>query len=134
MDRGQEKRPTTPQTEGLKEVNHSVRKVDAVQLALGKDEIRTVALCGGAGMDFFFDAVSLGADAYLTGEAKHHELLLAADCGKTLVVGGHFATEAPSMEALRQKVQTAFPALRTVLLDQPYPVQFIAAEGETHGA
>ena len=105
-----------------------------VQLVPGKDEIRTVALCGGAGMDFFFDAVSLGADAYLTGEAKHHELLLAADCGKTLVVGGHFATEAPSMEALRQKVQTAFPALRTVLLDQPYPVQFIAAEGETHGA
>ena len=101
-----------------------------VQLVPGKDEVRTVALCGGAGMDFFFDAVSLGADAYLTGEAKHHELLLAADCGKTLVVGGHFATEFPPMAALQQKVQAAFPTLRTVLLDQPYPVRFIAAEGE----
>lgn len=33
----EEIRPTTPQTVSLKEVNHSVRKVDAVQLALGKD-------------------------------------------------------------------------------------------------
>ena len=30
-------RPTTPQTENLKQVNHSVRKVDAVQLALGQN-------------------------------------------------------------------------------------------------
>lgn len=30
-------RPTTPQTENLKQVNHSVLKVDARQLALGKD-------------------------------------------------------------------------------------------------
>lgn len=101
-----------------------------VQLVPGKDEVRTVALCGGSAMDFFFDAVALGADAYLTGEAKHHELLLAADCEKTLVVGGHFATEFPPMAALQQKVQAAFPTLRTVLLDQPYPVRFIAAEGE----
>ena len=32
-----EKRPTTPQTEPLRQVNHSVRKVDARQLALGRD-------------------------------------------------------------------------------------------------
>ena len=100
-----------------------------VQLVEGRETIRRVAVCGGAGMDFFFDALAAGADAYLTGEAKHHELLLAADCGKTLVVGGHFATEAPSMDALRQAVQTAFPALRTVLLRQPEPVSFISEEG-----
>ncbi len=98
-----------------------------VQLVPGKDEIRTVAVCGGAAMDLFYDAVSCGADAFLTGEAKHHELLAAADCGKTVVIGGHFATEAPSMAALRDKVQAAFPALKTVLLDQPAPVRFINA-------
>ena len=96
-----------------------------VQLVPGKDAVRRVAVCGGAGMDFFFDAIALGADAYLTGEAKHHELLLAADCGKTLVVGGHFATEAPSMAALQQAVQQAFPTLQTVLLAQPDPVSYI---------
>ena len=98
-----------------------------VQLVPGSDEIRTVAVCGGAAMDLVFDAVSRGADAYVTGEAKHHELLAAADCGKTLVVGGHFATEYPSMAVLRDKVQAAFPELRTVLLDQPAPVRFINA-------
>ena len=100
-----------------------------VQLVEGKEEIRRVAVCGGAGMDFFFDALALGAQAYLTGEAKHHELLMAADCGKTLVVGGHFATEAPSMGALCQAVKAAFPALKTVLLRQPAPVSFISEEG-----
>ena len=98
-----------------------------VQLVPGKDEIRTVAVCGGSAMDFFFDAVALGADAYLTGEAKHHEKLMAADYEKTLVVGGHFATEAPSMRPLCERVQAAFPALQTVLLDQPAPVRFINA-------
>ena len=100
-----------------------------VQLVEGRETIRRVAVCGGAGMDFFFDALALGADAYLTGEAKHHELLLAADCGKTLVVGGHFATETLSMAALQNRVQTAFPALQTVLLRQPAPVSFISEEG-----
>lgn len=100
-----------------------------VQLVEGRETVRRVAVCGGAGMDFFFDALSLGADAYLTGEAKHHELLQAADCGKTLVVGGHFATEVLSMAALQNRVQTAFPALRTVLLRQRTPVCFISEEG-----
>ena len=100
-----------------------------VQLVRGSGEIKTAGVCGGAGMDFFFDALSNGADAYVTGEAKHHELLLAADSGKTLVVAGHFATEYPSMAALRQKVQAAFPALKTVLLAQPDPVSFVKAEG-----
>jgi len=100
-----------------------------VQLVEGGGEIRRVAVCGGAGMDFFFDALALGADAYLTGEAKHHERLMAADCGKTLVVGGHFATEAPSMRALQTAVQQAFPALKTVLLKQKAPVCLISEEG-----
>ena len=100
-----------------------------MQLVPGKGLVRAAAVCGGAGMDFFFDAIALGADAYVTGEAKHHELLAAADSGKTLVVAGHFATESPSMAALRQRVQTAFPDLRTVLLRQPNPVTVITAEG-----
>ena len=100
-----------------------------VQLVPGKDEIKTVAVCGGAAMDVFFDALKAGADAFVTGEAKHHELLAAADSGKTAVVAGHFATEYPSMAALQTKVQAAFPALRTVLLPQPAPAIAIGAEG-----
>ena len=100
-----------------------------VQLVPGKNEIKTVAVCGGAAMDVFFDALKAGADAYVTGEAKHHELLAAADSGKTAVVAGHFATEYPSMAALQAKVQAAFPALRTVLLTQHDPVRFVGAEG-----
>lgn len=101
----------------------------AVQLVPGKGKIRSVAVCGGAGMDFFFDALANGADAFVTGEAKHHELLWAQDSGKTLVVGGHFATEYPSMAAMRAKVQAEFPTLRTVLLPQRAPATLISAKG-----
>ena len=100
-----------------------------VKFAPGKDEIKSVAVCGGAAMDVFFDAVALGADAFVTGEAKHHELLAAADSGRTVVVAGHFATEYPSMAALQAKVQAAFPALQTVLLPQRDPARFVGAEG-----
>ena len=75
-----------------------------VQLVPGRDPIRSVAVCG-------------------------HELLAAADSGKTLVAAGHFATEAPSMAALQTRVQAAFPALRTVLLPQTDPATFVPAEG-----
>lgn len=100
-----------------------------VRLVPGKGEIGTAAVCGGAGMDFFFDALAAGADAYVTGEAKHHALLAAAESGKTLVVAGHFATEYPSMAALQARVQAAFPSLRTVLIAQRDPAADIAAEG-----
>lgn len=55
--------------------------------------IRRVAVCGGSGADFLEAAKAAGADALVTGEAKHHELLLAGDIGICLVDGGHFCTE-----------------------------------------
>ena len=64
------------------------------------NEIKRVAVCGGAGMDFYDEAVKAGADAYVTGEIKHHEMLYAKDKGVTVIEAGHFETENPSMTAL----------------------------------
>lgn len=36
-------------------------------------EITRVAVCGGAGADLMADAQAAGADAYVTGDASHHE-------------------------------------------------------------
>lgn len=49
--------------------------------------------------------------AFVTGEAKHHELLAAWQSGLTLVVAGHFYTEAVVLEPLCQKLAAAFPAV-----------------------
>lgn len=88
-------------------------------------KIKKVVVCGGAGMDFFCDAVNMGADAYVTGEARHHELLMAKEMGITLVVAGHFETENPAMAHLKKYIDDAFPNIDSVLLKQSNPVKFI---------
>ncbi len=55
--------------------------------------IKTVALCSGSGGDLVEEAKNIGADAFLTGEAKHHEYLLSKELGVSMFVAGHFETE-----------------------------------------
>ena len=38
-----------------------------------KDQIQTVALCGGSGAEFIETAIEQGADVYLTADVKYHE-------------------------------------------------------------
>ena len=40
-----------------------------------KDQIQTVALCGGSGAEFIETAIEQGADVYLTADVKYHEFL-----------------------------------------------------------
>jgi len=54
--------------------------------------IQKVALCGGSGSEFLEKALSMGADAYLTGEAKYHEFFTHAS-EILFVDAGHYETE-----------------------------------------
>lgn len=90
-----------------------------------KNKVKKVAVCGGAGMDFLSDAIREGADAYVTGEMKHHEMLLAKEKGITVIDAGHFQTENPSMTALKNKLERKFSEVEFVLLRQSAPVDFI---------
>lgn len=87
--------------------------------------VTRVAVCGGAGMDFYPDVIREGADAYVTGEIKHHEMLMAKEKGVTVIEAGHFETENPAMNALKNKLEKEFPAVKFVLLKQSAPVNFI---------
>lgn len=89
------------------------------------NEIKRVAVCGGAGMDFYDEAVKAGADAYVTGEIKHHEMLYAKEKGVTVIEAGHFETENPSMTALKDKLENQFSQVEFVILEQSSPVKFI---------
>ncbi len=71
----------------------------------------TVAVTGGAGSDFMGDALAAGADAFLTGEVKHHEWFPARERGLCLLAGGHYATEEPAMPHLTRQLTEAFPGL-----------------------
>ena len=69
--------------------------------------IRRVAVVGGSGGDSVELAASLGCDAFVTGELKHHEALQAQALGITAVAAGHFATENPAVPVLCDLVSHA---------------------------
>ena len=70
--------------------------------------IKTVALCSGGGGDLVAAAKNIGADAFLTGEAKHHEYLYSNDSGISMFVAGHFETENVVCEYLYNSLNEKF--------------------------
>ncbi|MDR1565072.1 MAG: Nif3-like dinuclear metal center hexameric protein [Oscillospiraceae bacterium] len=84
----------------------------AVTYTQGKDKIKTVAVCGGSGAEYWPKAKALGADAFLTGESKHHQQLEAAEAEFTLVTAGHYETEHPIAKKLSERLQNQFPEVR----------------------
>ncbi len=81
----------------------------AVRIHKGTEEIRTVAVCGGAGADLVIPLLQK-ADAAVTGEVKHHEWL-SVPSSKTLVDGGHYATEVHVVNRIADWIQNAYPSL-----------------------
>ncbi len=82
----------------------------AVQLRAGTNAVKTVALVGGAGGDFVTET---DADAYLTGELKHHEWLMVPP-SLTVVAAGHYATENVVVPALAERLHDALPSLQVL--------------------
>ena len=66
-----------------------------------------VGMCSGSGADEWATAAAMGAQAFLTGEAKHHIALEASDAGMVILEAGHHATEAPGIFALADALQKA---------------------------
>lgn len=88
-------------------------------------EIKKVAFCSGAGGDFINAAADLGADALLTGEAKHHEYLEANRLGIALFDAGHYETEVVVCEFLRKSLDLQFDSAEVLIYDEKPPVKYI---------
>ena len=96
-----------------------------VLCSLPQKEIHTVALCSGAGGDLWEEALQNGADVFLTGEMKHHEVLDAAEKGLAVILAGHFETEIHAVEVLKTRLEEAFPEVEFCLSDATSPLQYI---------
>jgi dinuclear metal center YbgI/SA1388 family protein len=70
--------------------------------------VKKIALCGGAGASLLNDAVSSGADVYVTGDIKYHTWF-EADDRILLVDCGHFESEKFSTEILYDLIVKKFP-------------------------
>lgn len=69
--------------------------------------ITRVGLCSGSGSDEWAAAAAMGAQAFLTGEVKHHIALEAAENGVVMLEAGHHATEVPGIFALADALQSS---------------------------
>ena len=114
--------PCTPQEFALRVKNALGGKVLFTE---NNTMIKTVALCSGGGGDLIDAAHREGADAFLTGEAKHHELLYANHVGTDLFVAGHYETEVIVCEALCDVLSQKFPEIEFVLYKGQAPVKYI---------
>ena len=82
---------------------------ECVRLTSCGKTVKKVAVCGGAGGEYIPVAADAGCDTFVTGEAKHHEHLLAQMYGINLLVAGHFSTEKDVLQTLCDKLLKAFP-------------------------
>ena len=81
---------------------------NGVRYTAAEGAIKTVAVCSGSGGDLINNAVALGADAYVTGEIKHHEILIANEKNICIVDTGHFKSEDVVVEPLVNLIKTKF--------------------------
>ena len=73
--------------------------------------VKRLAVISGAGGSLFADAIAMGADCLLTGEANHHHAIDAKRLGLSLIAAGHYATEFPVTAAVAEKLRAALPEL-----------------------
>ena len=77
---------------------------------LQKREVRTIALCGGAGAFLIPQAIQAGADVFVTGEIKYHEFQGHAN-DILLASLGHFESEQYTVDLLESVIHNTFPQL-----------------------
>lgn len=89
-----------------------------VSVALPEKEVKTVAVCGGAGASFLPDILGK-ADVLVTGEAKHNQYLDAKEMGISLISAGHYETENISMPVLLNLLKAEFSNLEFTFIEEP---------------
>jgi dinuclear metal center YbgI/SA1388 family protein len=67
--------------------------------------ISKVAVCGGSGGSFIYDAYLKGAHVYITGDIKYHEAQYANELGLTIVDGGHYHTEKVILPVIKEYLE-----------------------------
>ena len=77
--------------------------------------VRRLAVISGAGGSLFEEALAMGADCLLTGEANHHHACDAKRLGLSLIAAGHYATEFLVTAAVAEKLRAALPGVEVLV-------------------
>jgi len=94
--------------EHLKVVNkHNLKKV------------KKIAFCAGSGADFLSEAQQIKTDVFVTGDIKYHT---AFDSGIILIDVGHFESERPVLNTLRELLSPL--DVEVIIADEKSPFTF----------
>ncbi|MDE3208874.1 MAG: Nif3-like dinuclear metal center hexameric protein [Pseudomonadota bacterium] len=83
--------------------------------------ISRIAWCSGAAQSYFLQAVSLGVDAFVSGEISEQTVHIANETGVVYLAAGHHATERYGIRALGDYLSRTF-GLSHTHIDVPNPV------------
>jgi hypothetical protein len=100
-----------PKYIGAIEFLDKVKKILSVKIIRHNDlfkEIKTVAVCGGAGSGYVDEAITAGADIFVTGDCKYHQFL---DYRNKIILTdiGHFESEYFATEIFYNTIKKKFP-------------------------
>ena len=95
--------------------------VSGIRYTKTDKKIKTVAV-GGGSCDEYAALAFENADAFVTGEVKHHIYLEWAEKEKPIFSAGHFETESDSFKMLTEKLQAEFPTVQFIWGEQENPV------------
>jgi dinuclear metal center YbgI/SA1388 family protein len=73
--------------------------------ASGARRVTRVAVCAGSGGELVPEAIRTGAELFVTGELRHHEILRAGAGGMGVVCLLHSASERPALAALERALR-----------------------------
>ncbi len=87
--------------------------------------VSRMAVLGGSGGGDIGYAQEAGAEAYLTGEAKHNQILEARERDLPLILCGHYETEQVVLKSLLDRLQILAPDVQyNITLREKAPLQF----------
>jgi dinuclear metal center YbgI/SA1388 family protein len=87
----------------------------------GPDSVRSVGVLSGGGASSFGEAISLGLDAFLTGEPAEPAMADARESGVHFIAGGHYATETFGVRRLGELLNERF-RVEHRFIDVPNPI------------
>jgi dinuclear metal center YbgI/SA1388 family protein len=85
--------------------------------------ISKVAICGGSGHFLLKDAISAGADAYITADVKYHEIM-EADQSLLYADIGHYESEISTIELFMEIISQKFANIAILFSEGKNPVQY----------
>ena len=79
--------------------------------AEGSGRVTVMAMAPAAAEPVLRRCLAMGADAFVTGEVRHHDALAACAQGLCVIEAGHAATEHPAISQLAGALQNAADAV-----------------------